>query len=203
MNFKSLIKKLRLSDQLATKNSVSYTEEVKELLNKRSYPNYTEIEIKKLLRDLKIDTLSNSINLDPDLSKLSKEIVEKCKILSQQYNMVIGGSVVLKVCGLLEHRNIDDIDVFCSIKEAKEYNLIKSEYIINHTKEYDSNVERYKVNLPDLGKLDIFDKKEKVFTQINGINFANPIITLEEKFKYFREKDKMDFYLMRKNLNYI
>ena len=119
--------------------------------------------------------------------------------------MAIGGSVLLKACGLLT-RDTEDIDVFWDIDKAKKQGIINDKNIINYWNEgySDIKVKRYKVKLREFGELDIFQKdNSENFKKIENINWADPIVAMSMKLNYFRKKDLQDFQEIKKKLRLI
>ena len=89
------------------------------------------------------------------------------------------------------------------MKEAKEKGIITNSNIINSSKDYvDPEIIRYKIDIPNYGKLDIFqhDKGEVEISKDN-IRWGNPIYAMERKFEYFREKDNTDFWNIKKKVD--
>lgn len=169
-----------------------------------NYNSYNIEDIQTLIRTLNLEISLGNIDITPDISRLDKETIEKCKKLSEK-GMIIGGSVLLKACGLL-YRECGDIDIFCDLQKAIKEKWITEENIINQSQDYFTGAVRSKVEIKGYGTLDIFeirdeDEQGKPLSHlrnrhvynIDGINFKDPIDTLEVKFGYYRPKEYMDF----------
>lgn len=159
---------------------------------------YSEDDYKNFIRETSLKSLLGEIDLKPDISNLNRRTIRRCRKLSDK-GMVIGGSVLLKACGLID-RETDDIDVLWDIEAAKEGGIITDKNIVNSWEGYD-NCQRYKVKLRWLGEVDIFQKNElEVPNKIDGINWADPIVTMGVKFSYYRTKDHKDFIEVKNKL---
>ena len=164
--------------------------------------DYSDDDLKMLIRDINTELLLGNIVLTPKIKNLNRKTIKKCRKLSKK-GMVIGGSVLLKACGLLD-RKTNDIDVFWDVSKAKEEGLITQDNIINSNRDYFNTVIRHKVDLPEYGELDIFQEdynEEFQPSTIEGINFKNPVHTLEAKFNYHRQKDNIDFWHIKEKFN--
>lgn len=108
----------------------------------------------------------------------------------------------MKAYGLLD-REPNDIDVFWDVDKAKKEGYITKDNIINSNKDYFGSMVRHKVDVPEYGELDIFQEEyneEFEPFSIDGINFKNPVHTLESKFQYHRNKDNIDFWHIKEKL---
>jgi hypothetical protein len=162
------------------------------------YDYYTEDDYKNFIRDLSLKILLNELTLIPNIDNLDKKTIKRCRKLSKK-GMVIGGSVLLKACGLLD-RKTGDIDVLWDIDKAKKENIINDKNIVNSWREYGGD-QRYKVKLRWLGEVDIFQKNElEEPLKLYDINWANPINTMDAKFAYNRYKDQADFVKIKEKL---
>ena len=165
--------------------------------------SYTKNDIEVLIREINISIVLGELDITPKLDDIDQETIKICQKLSSE-GAVIGGSLLLKSCGLLNRDN-DDIDILWDIDEAKRKGVIKSDDIINNSMDYhrddqdmfntrDQEIERYKVDSKEFGVLDIFNIDEPIYYKLNGINFANPLKTIRAKLEYFREKDVEDYH---------
>lgn len=168
--------------------------------------DYSKEDIEVLIREINISTMLGELDITPKLDKIDQETIDICQKLSKD-GAVIGGSLLLKSCGLLNRDN-DDIDILWDINEAKEKGIIKSDDVINHSMDYhrddqdrfntrEQEIERYKVDTKEFGILDIFNIDEPVYHTVNGVNFANPLKTIRAKLEYFREKDVEDYHYIK------
>tara|TARA_R110000772_G_scaffold20466_2_gene56721 strand:- start:37521 stop:38168 length:648 start_codon:yes stop_codon:yes gene_type:complete len=174
---------------------------LKKSINKSTPYSSTDKEF--FIRSLNLEVAIGNFNITPKLEYLDKKTIEKCRKLSKK-GMVIGGSVLLKACGLID-RECGDIDVFWDVKKALNEEIIKKDNIINCYSDYGGSMLRYKVKLDNFGEVDIFQSEEPNHDDcdylIDGVRFKDPISTLEIKLDYFRPKDAYDYWIMKKKLN--
>lgn len=168
---------------------------------------YDKNDVDVLIREINISIILGDIDITPKLSNIKREDIEICQKLCKE-GAVIGGSLLLKSCGLLD-RDTDDIDVFWSLDKAIEKGIVLNDNRINSSDDYIQDTQdpdrkyqkRIKVKSEEYGVLDIFNITEDVWYEVDGIKFKNPIKTLREKFKYSREKDVIDFYYIKSIIN--
>lgn len=167
-------------------------------------PPYDESDVKKFIRDLNIESVLGNIDITPDINRLDMDTIMKCRKLTEM-GFLIGGSVLLKACGLL-NREPGDIDVFGDVDKSIDENIIKKNNIINSSRNYFDSTLRYKVKIDELGDVDIFqidlnNPIESEGTEYGGIKFKELSSTIYHKLNYFRDKDILDFEYMKKKLN--
>lgn len=167
-------------------------------------PSYDESDVKKFIRDLNIESVLGNIDITPDINRLDMDTIMKCRKLTEM-GFLIGGSVLLKACGLL-NREPNDIDVFGDVNKSIYENIIKKNSIINTSINYFDSRLRYKVRIDELGDVDIFqidlnDPIESNGTEYDGIRFKELSSTIYHKLNYYRDKDAIDFEYMKKKLN--
>lgn len=150
-------------------------------INSDLIPNY--------LRIFKIGVINNKFDISPNKSRIRHDKWELCRLLSNQ-GFVIGGSTLLKLCGLLD-RDVDDIDVFYNFEKESDLPIIINK-VVNTTKDYDDEELRMKVE-SNYGKLDIFKRDYKNFSFYDGVRIGSIYNCLNAKMKYMREKDIVDF----------
>ena len=178
------------------------------------------------IKIIRKNIIENKINLYPDKFRLSNEIWSKCRKLSNM-GFIIGGSTVLKLYGLV-NREIDDIDIWISSNNmkfsgelsegvilcGKKYNVIDStlhknesdpflslfgEIDIEDGYDMDNDNERFKIEIDDIGLVDIFNDKAN-YQLYDGIRIRSPFNSISAKIKYNRLKDIKDFVEISRNL---
>lgn len=175
-----------------------------------SIPTYTEDELTYFFRELNTKILLDEYKFIPDINNLDRKTIRKCRKLSKK-GMIVFGSTILKLYGLLD-RNSIDIDVGWDIDKAKNEKIIDErtiiscfdyERIINKEVSEENIINRYKVEHSIYGTLDIFDinKISNEYITYEGINHMLPLHILKVKFSYYREKDTKDFNEIRRKLN--
>ena len=115
-----------------------------------TYPEKREAFYKTVLRNIMIDIALGDIELSPDKSRVDWKTWCRCKILSRK-GFIIGGSVCLKLYGLLD-RKTDDFDLF---KGDHIFTYVQEEFS-PYPGEEDDGVRRGKVSNRWLGDMDIF-----------------------------------------------
>lgn len=178
---------------------------------------YNQDDVKYFLRDLNLEVAIGNLDLTPDIERLSPKLVNKCRKLSDM-GMIIGGSTLLRACGLL-NRKTGDIDVLYDIDTAKKEGIIKNWNIINssndsyHSWKTNKMIEesgrtkrRVKVKYGWFKSLDVFDVPKEFserFVVRDGIRWGDVMVTLEEKLRYGRDKDATDFHNIKRCVEYL
>jgi hypothetical protein len=145
-----------------------------------------ESDNKSILRNIKIDLLLGNISLTPMSSRIDSVVWEKCQLLTSK-GFIIGGSIALKVYGLLD-RSTDDFDIF-----KEDFTFSENMVMVNHY-EGDSNILRTKLHT-DMGDMDIFKTKVS-YVLFDGVKLSDPLPAYEAKLRYNRKKDRYDFLVL-------
>lgn len=164
--------------------------------------SYSETDLITFFRDLKLRIFDDD-DIKPDISRLTDKELAFLRKLSED-KMVIAGSHVLKLYGLLD-RKTDDFDVIHPLDSAKEKGIITDKNIINgNSDDYDQKDDKVEKRIKvkyDRKKLDIFQTKEDVeIIETDGILHTHYYDTLKSKLSYRRLKDYKDFMIIKKNL---
>ena len=149
---------------------------------------------KQYLLALENAIMDGEFSISPDKNRISQEIWDKCKELSDK-GFVIGGSVVLNLYGFIE-RPIGDIDLFLGTDEIEFY--VEDHAKVQDRNEedgYDDEEERVKVNVDGFGIMDVFNQRVDYYVY-EGIKLNSPFTALQAKIRYGRNKDINDFISM-------